>query len=226
VIIWINGAFGAGKTTLATELARAIEPCIPFDPELAGSLLQRTVPAASSGDFQDLPVWRDTVVSIALNLRRRYQTPLIIPMTLVVPEYRREIFGALSMAGERLFHVFLNVDAATLTKRIVAQVIDPRDPAHDAGVRAWRLGQIQSCLNARASLPPDTLIIDAAALTARQLSETVIASIGASSAINIRSSGASDDSGRAEPNRFFGHRAGASLDGRHGCSPSVSDAFL
>ncbi len=178
MIIWINGAFGSGKTTLAAELGRAMEPCLLFDPELVGSLLQRTVPAAPSGDFQDLPVWRDTVVSIALSLSRRYRCALIIPMTLIVPEYRREIFGALSIAGERLFHVFLDVDAATLASRIGAQVIHPRDPVQDAEVRAWRLMQIQRCLAARESLPPDTLVLDAASLTVGQLCQAVIGSVG------------------------------------------------
>lgn len=175
MIIWINGAFGAGKTSLADALSKSLRSSIVFDPELAGFLLQRTVPSAPSGDFQDLPIWREVVVSLALKLRRCYGSALIVPMTLVVPDYHREIFGALKSAGEGLLHVFLDVDAATLRQRIVAQVIAPHDPARDASVRAWRLGQIERCLDARASLPPDTLFLDAAALTTSQLAAAVIA---------------------------------------------------
>ena len=177
MIIWINGAFGAGKTTLAIALAGALEPSILFDPELAGLLLQRTVPPAPSGDFQDLPVWRDLVVSIALSLRRRYGGALIVPMTLVAPDYRREIFGALRSAGESLLHVFLDVDAATLRQRIEAHVIAPLDPVRDAEIRAWRLAQTERCLQGREFLPPDTLFLDAATMATPRLAEAVIASL-------------------------------------------------
>jgi len=98
-------------------------------------------------------------------------------MTLVAPDYHREIFGALRSAGQDLLHVFLDVDAATLAKRINAQVIAPHDLVRDAGVRAWRLEQIQRCLDGRALQPPDTVFLDAATLTTPQLAEAVIASL-------------------------------------------------
>jgi hypothetical protein len=39
MIIWINGAFGAGKTTLAEELQRRLPEAMPFDPEYVGYTL-------------------------------------------------------------------------------------------------------------------------------------------------------------------------------------------
>ena len=38
MIIWINGAFGAGKTTLAEELSRRLSEAVLFDPEYVGYL--------------------------------------------------------------------------------------------------------------------------------------------------------------------------------------------
>ena len=109
MIIWINGAFGAGKTTLANTLASRIPDAMIYDPELVGTMIQQIAPPAPSHDFQDLPIWRDTVSCLALKLRQRYQQPLIIPMTLVNPNYMDEIFGVLREAGETLLHVFLDV---------------------------------------------------------------------------------------------------------------------
>jgi hypothetical protein len=35
MIIWINGAFAAGKTALAQELERRLPDAMPFDPATA-----------------------------------------------------------------------------------------------------------------------------------------------------------------------------------------------
>ena len=68
MIIWINGAFGAGKTTLAEELSRRLSEAVLFDPEYVGYLLRHWVPVPT-GDFQDLPSWRELVIATALSLR-------------------------------------------------------------------------------------------------------------------------------------------------------------
>ena len=50
VIIWLNGGFGAGKTTLAAELHRRLPDAVVFDPEQVGSMLWKSLPPG--GDFQ------------------------------------------------------------------------------------------------------------------------------------------------------------------------------
>ena len=64
MIIWVNGAFGAGKTTLADELGGHLPDAVLFDPEYVGYILQRWVPVPT-GDFQDLPSWRELVIVTA-----------------------------------------------------------------------------------------------------------------------------------------------------------------
>jgi len=56
LLVWINGAFGAGKSSVARELVRRWPEARLFDPEEIGFLLRRVVPAEQqAGDFQDLP---------------------------------------------------------------------------------------------------------------------------------------------------------------------------
>ncbi|MDI4406207.1 hypothetical protein E7U89_24780 [Escherichia coli] len=45
MIIWINGPFGAGKTTLAKRLRDRRSKSLIFDPEEIGFVVKETVPA-------------------------------------------------------------------------------------------------------------------------------------------------------------------------------------
>jgi len=59
-VVWLNGAFGIGKSTVAELLAERLGDAIVFDPELIGAGL-RAERAEWRGldDFQDIPEWRD-----------------------------------------------------------------------------------------------------------------------------------------------------------------------
>ncbi len=60
MIIWINGPFGAGKTTLAKRLRDRRSKSLIFDPEEIGFVVKETVPMPASGDYQDLPLVEGT----------------------------------------------------------------------------------------------------------------------------------------------------------------------
>jgi hypothetical protein len=85
VIIWINGGFGAGKTTLARELHRRLPDAVVYNPEDVGLMLWKWV--RPNGDFQHLPSWWELVVATALSLRRHHADTLIVPMSLIRGAY-------------------------------------------------------------------------------------------------------------------------------------------
>ncbi|MGH3759846.1 AAA family ATPase [Actinophytocola sp.] len=175
MILWLDGAFGAGKTTLAEELHRRVPDALPFDPEYIGFLLRAWAPAPEGGDFQDMPLWRRLTAEFAVGLHREYGRPVITPMTLVDTGHRDEIFGLIAAAGVSLRHVFLDVPADELRRRIDAQVLDPDDPRADADARAFRLRNVERCVAARAALPPDTLVLRADRHGPGQLADQVLA---------------------------------------------------
>ncbi len=47
MIIWINGAFGSGKTQTAYELHRRLDGSYVYDPENAGYFIRKNLPSAS-----------------------------------------------------------------------------------------------------------------------------------------------------------------------------------
>ncbi|MFT4044627.1 MAG: hypothetical protein QM673_15825 [Gordonia sp. (in: high G+C Gram-positive bacteria)] len=63
MIVWFNGAFGAGKTHTAFELARRLENAHIADPELVGYGIHKVLPAAARTDFQDRPQCRSAVIA-------------------------------------------------------------------------------------------------------------------------------------------------------------------
>lgn len=176
VIVWINGAFGAGKTTLAQALQERLSDAVVFDPELVGGLLRQWVPGRVA-DFQDIPLWRRMTVEFAAGLYREYGRLMIVPMTIVNPGYRDEIFGMLAGAGIDILHVFLDVPAPELRRRIDSQVLVPDDPAGDADARRFRLANLDRCVAARTSVPPGTVVLRGDQFTPDQLADWVLAAM-------------------------------------------------
>jgi predicted kinase len=177
MIIWINGAFGVGKSTLARELAATIPDCMIMDPEVIGAYLHRLIPDSPTGDYQDLEFWRSLTTHTILKLRRIYRVTVVVPMTMVNPTWLEGIHGTIRKHGESLLHVFLDADESTLRDRIDNHAADTVDPTIDSGVREWRLQQLSRCLAARAAMPEPTLWLDAGALGQAELAHATVVAI-------------------------------------------------
>ena len=147
MLIWINGAFGAGKTSVAEALNERLPDAMLYDPEIIGTALGYMVPKSETGDYQDLPIWRDLVADAALAITRHYAKTLIVPMTVVKPEYQREIFEAIRAGGNDMHVLSLIVSPEELRRRITEQVLTP-DPEQDEQARQWRLEQVDRCVEA------------------------------------------------------------------------------
>ena len=172
VIIWINGGFGAGKTTLAEELHRRLPDAVVFNPEDVGLLLRKWMPP--NGDFQHLPSWRELVVATALSLRRHHADTLIVPMSLIRDAYRAEILGGLADAGEEVLHVFLEADASVLRERLNARVTHPnRD--WDQAAREFGMTGVDEMVAAASRQPGGTLMLRSDRLTPAELAHDVLA---------------------------------------------------
>src|ERR1700691_6019019 len=135
MIIWINGGFGAGKTTLAEEMHRRVPGAGVYNPQDVGLMLWKWMPP--NGDFQHLASWRELAVATALSLRRHHADTLIVPMSLIRDAYRAEILGSLADAGEEVMHVFLEAGAGVLRDRLNARarVTHPARPQGDQAAR-------------------------------------------------------------------------------------------
>jgi predicted kinase len=176
VIIWLNGAFGAGKTTLAEELRRRLPEAVVYNPEDVGLMLWKWMPP--NEDFQDLPSWRELVVATALSLRRHHADTLIVPMSLIRDAYRAEILGGLADAGEEVLHVFLEADAGVLRERLIARAPVPRIERTNQSGLEWAMIRVNAAIAAAARQPDGTLLLRSDRLTTAELADEVMAAAG------------------------------------------------
>jgi adenylylsulfate kinase-like enzyme len=175
VIIWINGGFGAGKTTLAEELHRRLPDAVVYNPEDVGIMLWKWLP--SDGDFQHMASWRELVVATALSLRKHHAKTLIVPMSLIRDAYRAEILGGVADAGEEILHVFLEVDAGVLRERLNARVTQ-RGRTWDEAVREIGMTGVDEIVAAAGRQPTGTLMLRSDRLTPAELANKVLAAAG------------------------------------------------
>ena len=119
MLVWIDGAFGVGKTTVAKALARRWPAALTFDPEQIGFLLRRVGPPdLRTRDFQELPLWRQLVRQTTAGLIEHHGRPLIVPMALSDPRSRDEIVGGLRRSGFDVRHFLLLASEPTLRRRL------------------------------------------------------------------------------------------------------------
>ncbi|MBH5333868.1 NUDIX domain-containing protein [Streptomyces pactum] len=176
MIVWLNGAFGAGKTTTARALVDLLPGSNLYDPEKVGDLLRVTLPRkrlAEVTDYQDLPSWRRLVVETGAALHAEVGGPLVAPMTLLKQEYRDEIFGGFAARRIPVRHVLLRPDETILRRRIDEREEVPGDPEASESVRRWCRDHLAPYRDALAWIGDDAHVVDTTGLSPAQVAERV-----------------------------------------------------
>ncbi|MEU6476952.1 NUDIX domain-containing protein [Streptomyces sp. NPDC047017] len=182
-VVWINGTFGAGKTTTAGELIDLIPNSTLFDPEvIGGALTHHLLPPkhlAEAGDFQDLPIWRRLVIDTAAALLAELGGTLVVPMTLLRQEYRDEIFGGLAARRITVRHILLAPAETILRERIAGRPLPSDQPDADLRIRQWCYDHIEPYRAALSSwLAADAHLVDTSVLTPRESAVRIAAALG------------------------------------------------
>lgn len=126
VIIWLNGTHGAGKTTTSALLQPLIPDSRVFDAEKVGETLMDIAPGLPTTDnFQHWTPWRPLVVETASRVLDFTGGTLIMPMTVLVEEYWREISSGLAQHAIPVRHFVLHADTDTLRDRIHRAEVGP-----------------------------------------------------------------------------------------------------
>jgi hypothetical protein len=148
MVVMINGSFGVGKTTVAASLRQMLPKSVIYDPEWAGFVLKRapgwiTLRGAGSDDYQDLDLWRRSVIAGVRAFRYFASGPVIVPMAFS----RRDYFDEVRCGIERfdpLLRVFcLRASLKTIQSRLAA-----RDLGVEGREAQWIARRARECVDA------------------------------------------------------------------------------
>ncbi|MBE4910035.1 AAA family ATPase [Bacillus luteolus] len=169
MIIWVNGAFGSGKTQTSYELHRRIPNSCVYDPENVGFYINKNVPKEiQKADFQDYPIWREINYTMLKNINSEYKGIIIVPMTIVNPVYFDEIIVKLRNDGVTVNHFVLWASKETLKKRLRSR---------GECKNSWAYNQIDRCMQ---GLNEEIFqrLIDTNHMTIDSVVETIASEVG------------------------------------------------
>ncbi|WP_435209966.1 AAA family ATPase [Streptomyces sp. bgisy034] len=172
MIVWLNGTHGAGKTTTGALVQQLIPDSRVFDAEKVGETLMDITPGLPETDnFQHWPPWRPLVVETARHVLEYAGGTLVMPMTVLVEQYWREISAGLAQHAVPVRHFVLHADQDTLRGRIEGDTV--------MGPSAFRLAHLGPYAEAaRTWLHKEAEVVDTTHLTPPQAAQQIAAAVG------------------------------------------------
>ncbi len=144
MIIWISGAYGVGKSTLAEAIAAKMENAMIFDAEEVGNTVRGNYPGCPYGYiFEDYPLWGEFCYMLLKDIHEKFHKNILVPMTLVRKE-SCSIIDKLNRDGINTQLVVLEASYQTVHDRILT-----RGEEEDC----WCMKNIELARSSSASLP-------------------------------------------------------------------------
>ncbi|MFB9662673.1 AAA family ATPase [Glycomyces mayteni] len=166
MIVWLNGPFGAGKTTTARLLRQSL-PARVFDAEHVGHLLRAIIGDLPHTDFKEWAPWRTLTVETARQVLDFAGGTLVVPQTVLQHDYWTELADGFAQHHIPVHAFTLHTDRDTFTDRVANDTDEPT-------ARQWRLDHRGPYETALATWLADaTTVIDNTHLTPDQTAEAV-----------------------------------------------------
>jgi hypothetical protein len=148
VVVIINGSFGVGKTTVANFLRKSLPGSVIYDPEWAGFVLRRIpgwikLEGAGTDDYQNIRLWRKSVVAGTRLFRRLAEGPVIVPMAFSNHTYFDEIITGIRSFEANLKALCLRASLATVRSRLLRRGIHL-----EGGENSWIARRVVECAEA------------------------------------------------------------------------------
>jgi deoxyadenosine/deoxycytidine kinase len=140
MIVWLNGNFGAGKTTTARLLKDAL-PARLFDSEHIGYLLRPIIGDVPCYDFKEWDPWRGLTIETARQVLEFVGGTLVIPQSVLQREYWTELTDGFAKADIPVHAFTLHADRDTFITRVEHDTEEPT-------AKQWRLDHYDTYVTA------------------------------------------------------------------------------
>ena len=142
--MFINGSFGVGKTTVGRILRRRLAGSVLYNPEWTGSVLMRLpikFHGSGTDDFQDVDLWRKSVVSGIKIFRLFARETVIVPMAF----YRKDYLGEI-VRGVRRFDKQIRVFCLKASFETILKRLEKRGENIESGEDNWSIRKANECI--------------------------------------------------------------------------------
>jgi len=138
MVVFINGSFGIGKTTVARLLAAQLPRGFVFDPEPMGIVLMHfaALARARQDDFQNIVAWR-WLGARAIRVAHGLRSTVVVPMAFSNLAYLDEFLSYLRERGIPTLHFCLTAPHSVVLERLHAR--------QRKGPTAWQLRRSIEC---------------------------------------------------------------------------------
>ena len=144
MIIWISGAYGVGKSTLADAMAAKINNVLIFDAEEVGNAVRGSYPGCPYGYiFEDYPLWGEFCYMLLKDVHEKFHKDILVPMTLLLKD-SYGIIDKLNRDGIDTRLIVLEAGYQTVRDRILAR-------GEEEG--CWCMENIEPAISGCAALP-------------------------------------------------------------------------
>ena len=144
MILFINGSFGVGKTTVGRILQQRIAGSVLFNPEWTGSILMRLpikLRGSGTDDFQDIDFWRKSLVRGVKIFRSFIRETVIVPMAFCRKDYFDEVVSEIRRFDNQLRIFCLKASFENILKRL-----KKRGEKIEYGEDNWTIRKVKECI--------------------------------------------------------------------------------
>ncbi|SFD56749.1 hypothetical protein SAMN05216378_0468 [Paenibacillus catalpae] len=116
-----------------------------FDSEEIGLMLRKVIPEEvrhsheQTDDFQDIELWKIFTVTVAGEVKKKYQKHLIVPMTLYQEENFNYNYNGFKVLDKQLYHFCLIASEDTIHNRLIKR---------GDGAGGWSFQRTVKCVEA------------------------------------------------------------------------------
>lgn len=167
MIIWLSGAYGVGKSTLAEAMAAKMENALIFDAEEVGNAVRGSYPDCPYGYiFEDYPLWGEFCYLLLKDLHEKFRKDILVPMTLL----RKGSYGIIEKLNRD------GIDTRLVVLEASWQTVHDRILARGEDEDCWCMENIEPAREGCAALPGIHIQTDGR--TVEELCASVFANVG------------------------------------------------